>query len=86
MSLYWLQFHVRDDIATVSYWEPVQMDLRSVEGPRYGWAFDCRVQSINITTGELLFEWRSADHVPVTDSYNSLDQEPAHNGSSPETG
>ncbi|KAL8292589.1 hypothetical protein RQP46_001201 [Phenoliferia psychrophenolica] len=79
------ELHILNDIATVVYWEPVIMDLSNVGGPVDGWVFDCRVQSINITSGELIYQWNSAQHIPASDSFNSLDQEPGHNGTSPAT-
>jgi hypothetical protein len=35
---------------------------------RKGWLFDSTVQEINITTGEILFEWNASDHYEPTDS------------------
>ena len=44
-------------------------DLRPVGGPRKGKAFENAIQEIDVATGELLFEWRSLDHVGIGESY-----------------
>lgn len=74
------QLFILNDIATVEYWTPAQTDLSALGGPQDGWVYDCRVQSINISTGELLFEWSSLAHVPVEDTYYSLDEREGDNG------
>src|SRR5271163_1386579 len=44
-------------------------DLSSVGGPRKGTIQDATFQEIDLATGRLLLEWRSLDHVPLTESY-----------------
>jgi hypothetical protein len=44
-------------------------DLSSVGGSRKGTIQDAIFQEIDLATGRLLLEWRSLDHVPLTDSY-----------------
>ncbi|KAL8292593.1 hypothetical protein RQP46_001205 [Phenoliferia psychrophenolica] len=78
------ELHILGDLATVTYWEPVRMDLRPVGGPEEGWGFDCRVQSISLSTGKLQFQWNSAQYFFPEDSYNTLDQEPGHDGTAPD--
>jgi hypothetical protein len=34
-----------------------------------GWTFDCVFQEIDLGSNELLFEWRSLEHVPIEESY-----------------
>jgi len=51
-------------------------DLSAVGGPRDGTVFESVFQEIDIHTGRLLFEWRSLNHIPVTESYRPLGQEP----------
>jgi hypothetical protein len=44
-------------------------DLSSVGGPRKGTIQDAIFQEVDLATGRLLLEWRSLDHVPLTESY-----------------
>jgi len=55
--------------ALITAYRPVQTDLSKVGGPAKGYAMSGSVQEIDITTGKVLFEWSSLDHVPVTDTY-----------------
>jgi hypothetical protein len=52
----------------VSY-NTIGWDLRSVGGPSDAAVYDCVVQELDIGSGNVLFEWHSLDHVPLTDSY-----------------
>jgi hypothetical protein len=45
-------------------------NLTSIGGPADQKVFDGIVQEIDIRTGQVLFEWNSADHVPYRDSHN----------------
>ncbi|KAK4705104.1 arylsulfate sulfotransferase, partial [Phenoliferia sp. Uapishka_3] len=65
-------FFIVHDIATVEFWIPHQLDLSGIGGQVDGWVYDCRVQSINITSGELLFDWSTVEHVPVEDTFYNL--------------
>jgi hypothetical protein len=47
----------------------VTADLTSVGGQRRGQIFEAVIQEIDIGTGQVLLEWRSLDHVPVSESY-----------------
>lgn len=58
-----------DDTAIIEDWRPRQVDLRSLGGAEDGWAFDCIVQEVNIETGELVWQWSSLDHVPVSETF-----------------
>jgi Arylsulfotransferase (ASST) len=49
-------------------YERVPHDLSRVGGPKEGFVFDCIVQEVEIATGRVVFQWRSLDHVPVTES------------------
>lgn len=42
-------------------------DLRAVGGSRRGTIVDSRIQEVDVRTGRLLWEWRSADHLPVSE-------------------
>lgn len=43
-------------------------DLTAFGGPADGTAVEGVVQEIDVATGKLLFEWRSLDHVPLSES------------------
>jgi hypothetical protein len=57
------------DTALVTANRPVTTDLSRVGGPKQGVALSGVVQEIDITTGRVLLEWSSLDHIPVTDTY-----------------
>ncbi len=46
----------------------VTADLSSVGGPRNGQVYESIIQEVDVGTGRLLSEWRSLDHIPVSDS------------------
>ena len=48
--------------------DPTTANLTSIGGPRDQAVVDGIVQEIDIRTGQVLFQWDSADHVPYTDS------------------
>lgn len=48
-----------------------QIPLHRGTGMRQGAFFYGVAQEVDIATGKLLFQWRSIDHVPVTDSYHT---------------
>ncbi|MFC5424743.1 arylsulfotransferase family protein [Brevibacterium otitidis] len=45
---------------------PKQADLTSFGGDADGWVWDGVVQEIDIETGEVVFDWSSLEHIPVT--------------------
>lgn len=53
------------------YPETVRADLSSVGGPSDGAALEAIIQEVDVHSGRVLFEWRSLDHIPVTESYQS---------------
>ncbi|HEV2592264.1 MAG TPA: arylsulfotransferase family protein [Gaiellaceae bacterium] len=55
--------------ALVTIYNSVQRDLTAVGGPASHNTWDSIIQEIDIKTGNVLFEWHSLDHVPITDSY-----------------
>jgi hypothetical protein len=63
--------------AYISVYHEVPVDLRSVGGPKDGYAEDSVVQEIDIKSGKVVFEWHSLDHVPLTESIQA-NREPAH--------
>lgn len=54
------------------YPETVPADLTAVGGPKNGRVLQSVFQEIDIATGLLVMEWRSLDHVPVTESSRHL--------------
>jgi hypothetical protein len=47
----------------------VPADLSSVGGGQHGQAFESVIQELDVQSGRVLLEWRSLDHVPVSESY-----------------
>src|SRR5690349_8843131 len=62
--------------AFIPIYHEVAVDLRSVGGPRNGYAEDSIVQEIDVRTGKVVFEWHSLDHVPLIESIQAH-REPA---------
>jgi hypothetical protein len=62
--------------AYVSIYHEVPADLSSVGGPKDGYAEDSVVQELDIRTGNVVFEWHSLDHVPLSESIQAH-REPA---------
>lgn len=54
-----------DGTALVLAYAPVSFDLRPYGGSADGVVLDQVVQEIEVSTGRVLFEWHSLDHVPV---------------------
>jgi hypothetical protein len=48
------------------------MDLRHVGGSQRGLVMGGVAQELEIPSARVLFEWRSIDHVPVTESYTAV--------------
>jgi hypothetical protein len=51
------------------YPQIVQSDLSSIGGPRRAPVQESVIQEVDVSTGRLLFEWRSLDHIALTESY-----------------
>lgn len=47
----------------------VRADLSSVGGSRDGQVSESVIQEIDVASGQVLLEWRSLEHVPVSESY-----------------
>ena len=54
--------------ALITAYYPVDADASSVRGSKHENTLDSVVQEIDISTGLLLFQWDSLDHVPLADS------------------
>jgi hypothetical protein len=53
--------------AYMSVYAPRSMDLSSVGGPRHGTIFESIVQEVDVASGRVVWEWHSADHLPVSE-------------------
>ena len=49
-----------------------QTDLRSVGGPKDGWAWEGVVQEVDIASGDPVVEWRTLDDIPVDQTQSTL--------------
>ena len=57
------------DTALIAIYEGVPWDLSYIGGARHGVVWQGIVQELDIQTGEVLFEWRSIDHVALEETY-----------------
>src|SRR5918994_4472094 len=57
------------DTALITIYDAVPRDLSSVGGSKDGRAWQGIVQELDIETGEVLFEWKSLDHVGLEETY-----------------
>jgi hypothetical protein len=55
--------------ALVTAWEAVPTDLSGIGGLRNGVVIGGIVQELALPSGRVLFEWRSLDHVPISETY-----------------
>jgi hypothetical protein len=64
---------LQDGTALTTIFQPTPYDLTSFGVKQaIGWVINGIFQEIDIQTGEVLFEWRSLDHVPLNETYNLL--------------
>lgn len=61
-----------DGTALLVVYHPVVRDLSSVGGQRDALVLEAVVQEVDVSTRDVLFEWHSLDHIPLSDSYASL--------------
>lgn len=62
----------KNNTALVTVYDAKPADLSSIGGPASGFIYDGLFQEIDIATGNLLFEWRTSDHVPFNTSFEAL--------------
>jgi hypothetical protein len=55
--------------ALLTSYVSTHVDMRSVGGPRSGPIEDAIFQEIDLANGRVLLEWRSLDHIPLSESY-----------------
>ncbi|HEX4671130.1 MAG TPA: arylsulfotransferase family protein, partial [Solirubrobacteraceae bacterium] len=70
----WVDMHeyrlTPDGTALFTCWpEVVAADLSEIGGPTKGRVLENIIQEVDIRTGKLLMEWRSLDHVPISETY-----------------
>jgi hypothetical protein len=58
--------------AWIDAFDPIQMNLRSVHGPKHGVLTDSVVQEIDVKTGLVMWEWHALGHIPLADSHNPV--------------
>jgi Arylsulfotransferase (ASST) len=67
------EFNLTDQgTALITAYRQRSADLSAVGGKKAGAAWSGVVQEIDIATGDVIFEWESLDHVPVTESKQPL--------------
>ncbi len=64
--------------ALVTSWELVPTDLSSLGGPRNGRVVGGIVQELELPSGRVLFEWRSLDHVAISESHVGMTDRAAY--------
>src|SRR5215208_1890572 len=70
------EFHISpQDTALITIYSPVPTDLTPVGGPLNGLAWQGIIQELDIETGEVIFEWRSLEHVGFDETYAELMQD-----------
>jgi hypothetical protein len=64
------EFHISpQDTALITIYNLVPQDLTVVGGSKNGRAWQGIVQELDIESGEVLFEWRSIDHIALEETY-----------------
>lgn len=67
------EFHITpDNTGLMSVYYPQPIDLSPVGGPVDGWVLDSIFQEVDLNTGELIFEWRASEHIPVETTMRSF--------------
>ena len=64
------------DTALLTAYTKTRTDLSPIGGPQDGLVWGGIAQELDIETGEVLFEWRSLEHVDVEESYRKPPQDP----------
>ncbi|HLY48933.1 MAG TPA: arylsulfotransferase family protein [Solirubrobacteraceae bacterium] len=62
--------------ALITAYYPVFWDATSIHQSRHMLVLDSVVQEIDVKTGLVLFQWDSLDHVPLSDSYEPIPNDP----------
>ena len=64
--------------AYITAYREVPADLTSVGGPAKGYVYDSVVQEIDLDSDDVVFEWHSLDHVPLTESLQAHHEPALH--------
>jgi hypothetical protein len=56
--------------ALITAYATADADLSGIGGPRKGRVLNGVIQEIDLASGELVFEWRSLDHVAITETHS----------------
>lgn len=68
---------VDGDRVLITVYQPKQYDLEKFGIPAAkGWVMSGVFQEINMTSGKVLFEWSSLDHIPLSETYATLGLSP----------
>jgi hypothetical protein len=67
----------QDTTLLVAY-APRRTDISPIGGPKDGMTWEGIVQEVDIQTGEVIFEWRSLEHVGIEESYVEPPEDPEH--------
>lgn len=62
--------------ALITSYHAIPYDLTPVGGPKDGKVYDGIVQEIDVATGQVLLDWHSLDHVPLSDSHQPVPTTP----------
>jgi hypothetical protein len=62
-----------NDTALVTIYDTIPANLSSIGGPELGWLLDGVFQEIDIATGQLIFEWRASEHLPISSTFMEID-------------
>jgi len=62
--------------AYLTAYREVVRDLSVVDGPKRGTMLDAIVQEVDVASGAVLFEWHSADHIHLGESYRTYSKAP----------
>lgn len=54
-----------ENTGLMSIYYPQALDLSPIGGPVDGWVLDSIFQEVDLETGDLIFEWRASDHIPI---------------------
>jgi len=60
------------DTALITAHRVVRADLSALGGPARGAVYESIAQEVDVATGQVVFEWNSLDHVPLTESRQAL--------------
>src|ERR671920_1344865 len=69
-------FITAEDTALLTAYVSIQTDLSPIGGPEDGAVWEGIAQELDLETGEVLFEWRSLDHVGVQETFREPPQDP----------